>query len=172
MYFAFLPVVFISYGIMASAFQKFPSSSSYRSRVSMTSGTISTISDSGDMISGKTITKEIMAFFTEKNDQKAEASFRRRLMSDKEVNSKLDGMHMLTILFQSARVRRSAKNVVSLDLLYEKLSTWDKEWSERDISTFVYGLRSLECVDDIDSKLIYFASKKIEESTAVLSSRY
>jgi hypothetical protein len=124
-----------------------------------------------DEISGKSITKEIMNFFAEKvPNSETDAAMRSRLASS-EVSNKLDGMHMITLLFQSARARRRVRSVVSIDLILNKLENWSSEWSERDISTFLYGIISLECVDDVDGKLLKLAAKKISESTAVLSSR-
>ena len=122
-------------------------------------------------ISGKSITKEIMSFFAEKKPNlESDQSFRNRLKSF-EVFNKLDGMHMITLLFQSARARRRVKNFIPLEDMLLKLQEWNKEWSERDISTFLYGIYSLECVDEIDGKLLKLAAKKISESSAILSSR-
>ena len=55
-------------------------------------------------------------------------------------------MHIITILFQSARRKKLAADVLPLSVMTSKLATWEKEWSERDISTFMYGIRSLPCV--------------------------
>lgn len=55
--------------------------------------------------------------------------------------------------------------------MFAQLKSWDREWSERDISTFVYGIRSLECIDPIEAKMLKFAANKIAESKGVLSSR-
>ena len=87
-----------------------------------------------------------MQFFSERNiDANLENSFKSRL-SHPDVSSKLDGMHMITLLFQCSRARRRIKQLLPPALVLEKLNKWENEWSERDISTFVYGLRSLECV--------------------------
>jgi hypothetical protein len=120
---------------------------------------------------GKLLTKEIMAYFGEsRGDQKKELQFKKR-MYDAEVAGQLDGMHMMTLLFQSARSRRKVKNIMPVELVLKSLSSWGREWSERDISTFVYGVRSLECIDDSDSKLLKLGAKKITESGALLTSR-
>lgn len=122
-------------------------------------------------ISGKTITKEIMSFFGERKENiLADTNIRNRLLTQ-EVVEKLDGMHMITLLFQSARARRRVKAFIPLDLMLTKLTEWDKEWSERDISTFLYGINSLECIDEIDGKLLKLAALKIRQSNASLSSR-
>ena len=59
-----------------------------------------------DEVTGKSITKEIMSFFSERSPPNVEtdAILRNRLKSSEVVN-KLDGMHMITLLFQSARAR-------------------------------------------------------------------
>ena len=80
-------------------------------------------------------------------------------------------MHILTILFQSARTKRKVKNILSIPILIERLRIWDKEWSERDISAFAYGIRSLEGLDATDSELIKLGATKISESSATVSSR-
>jgi hypothetical protein len=80
-------------------------------------------------------------------------------------------MHMITVLFQSARNRRRAKTVISLPYLLKKLQDWDREWSERDISTFIYGIRALDCIDKIDGEILKLGASKISLSKAKLSSR-
>jgi hypothetical protein len=124
-----------------------------------------------DVVSAKSVTKEIMSFFAQQSsDIKFEQSFKKRLMSD-DAKKHIDGLHVVTILFQSARTKRQAKNILPISFMLEKLSEWDRIWSERDISTFVYGIRSLECIEKIDGELIKFGSKKILESPVQLSSR-
>ena len=123
-------------------------------------------------ISAKSITKEIMTFFNESSStkQKSSVSLKKRLESV-DVDKYIDGMHVITILFQSARNRKLAKNILTLEKLYDKLAKWNNEWSERDISTFVYGIRSLECISGIEGKILRLGAQKISESKAVLSSR-
>lgn len=122
-------------------------------------------------ISGKTVTKEIMAFFNSGDRRmESEVRFQNRLL-DKAVDPYLDGMHMLTILFQCSRSRRLAKTIIKPSLLLEKLSKWSNVWSERDISTFVYGVKSLEGIDSDEGKIFLLGAAKIKESKATLSSR-
>jgi hypothetical protein len=111
----------------------------------------STISDSPptDEITPKTVTAEIMQYFNANRGTKSDPIFQRRL-SNVEVRKNLDGLHIITILFQSARSKRLAKNLIPLRFLTDRLSNWDREWSERDISMFVYGVRSLEGTDEGD----------------------
>lgn len=162
-----------------------------------------------DDVSGKSITKEIMSFFSERTaNAETDAILRSRLKSS-EVLEKLDGMHMITLLFQSARARShfyvsilssvnlilffsgdESRHLYHLKQCYKSLAIGIKNGtaaitndllffimspplirSERDISTFMYGINSLECVDEIDGKLIKLAAKKIGESSAALTSR-
>lgn len=97
-------------------------------------------------------------------------TFQKRL-SNEEVKKNIDGLHVITILFQSARSRRMAKSFLNTKFMYDRLKAWDREWSERDISMFVYGVRSLEGVDAFEGKILELAAQKINESKAVLSSR-
>lgn len=122
-------------------------------------------------ITPKSVTKEIMAFFSSQSgDATKDIKFQKRLL---ETNTKknIDGLHIITVLFQSARTRRLAKNVLPVNVMVEKLKSWDNMWSERDISTFIYGIRSLECLDPIEGKLLKLAAAKVSESTAQLGSR-
>jgi hypothetical protein len=48
---------------------------------------------------------------------------------------------------------------------------WNRVWTERDISTFVYGIRALECLEKVDIELLKLGAKKISKSPAKLSSR-
>ena len=122
-------------------------------------------------VNAKSVTKEIMSFFSlPVIDQKNTINFKMRLESA-DVWDSLDGMHMITILFQSARTRRLAKNIIPIEKILMKLKSWDREWTERDISTFVYGIKSLECINTVDGDLLRLGAKKILESRAVLSSR-
>lgn len=121
-------------------------------------------------MSAKSVTKEIMSFFALPSDQKSTLAFKKRL-EDKELVKYLDGMHMLTIMFQSARTRRFVKNFMPLQLLLNTLKEWDREWSERDISTFVYGIRALECIDPIEGDILKLGAKKIIASASPITSR-
>lgn len=121
-------------------------------------------------LSGRTLTKEIMTFFTGIRKPENDVKFRTRL-AEMEVDTYLDGMHILTILFQCARSKRFAKSLIPPQIMMEKLSTWTNVWSERDISTFVYGIKALEGFDTYDGKLIALGASKIKESSATLSSR-
>lgn len=138
--------------------------------------TVSPDSTMPNQVTAKSVTKEIMNFYTlrpadPKELAAADAAFTKR-MSDLTVRSNIDGMHVITILFQSARTRRLAKNVLPIRFMLDRLKAWDKQdWSERDISTFVYGVRSLEGLDPVEAELLLFGAKKISESTAELSSR-
>lgn len=119
----------------------------------------------------KVMTKEIMSHFTDPRlDQKKELLFKKRLFEAEE-KGYLDGMHMLTILFQSARNRRKVKNIIPAQVIYDSLKAWDREWSERDISTFVYGIRSLECIESVEGQLLKLAAQRISASSASLTSR-
>jgi len=85
-------------------------------------------------ITAKSITNEIMSFYS--GNRVNETIIGTRL-GEPTVSDKLDGMHIITLLFQSARKRRKIKNVLPVDVVYDKLATWDRAWCERDISTFV-----------------------------------
>jgi very-short-patch-repair endonuclease len=128
--------------------------------------------DSGESdITAKLVTKQIMAFFDgSKNTYSDRESFRRYLLEEK-VQNLMDGMHVITILFQSARLRKQATDVLPIDVMTDKLAMWDKQWSERDISTFMYGLRSLTCVSKEETEFLKMAATKISLSKASLSSR-
>jgi hypothetical protein len=123
-----------------------------------------------DLTTGKSVTKEIMAYFMGDRKLESDIKFRNRL-SDIQVDTCLDGMHILTILFQCARSKRLAKSIISAKVMYNKLLNWNVVWSERDISTFVYGIKSLEGIDEDEGLLLLFGAEKIRESKAVLSSR-
>jgi len=110
-----------------------------------------------------------MEFFSPQNRVK-DPAFQKRLAND-AVRKHLDGLHVITVLFQSARSRRQAKTLLPPKFMVDCLKAWDREWSERDISMFVYGVRSLEGVDPAEGKLLQLGAQKIAESTAVLSSR-
>ncbi len=100
----------------------------------------------------------------------ANTKFRERL-ADENVKKYMDGMHIITILFQCARTKKLSKNIIPVKFMLEKLQSWSNEWSERDISTFVYGIRSLECLDPVEGELLKLSAKKIDESKAILTSR-
>ena len=122
---------------------------------------------------GKALTKEIMAHFGDSRglaDIKRDVLFKKRLY-EAEVSGQLDGMHVMTLIFQSARSRRKIKSLMPPEIVLKTLSNWEREWSERDISTFVYGIRALECVDKAETELLRLGAKKISESSASLSSR-
>jgi hypothetical protein len=72
---------------------------------------------------------------------------------------------------QSTYTFSCVKSLLSIPILIERLKVWDKEWSERDISAFAYGIRSLEGIDTNDAELIKLGAIKINESSAILSSR-
>lgn len=93
---------------------------------------------------GKTLTKEIMSHFGDPRsiDAKKELLFKTRLFSAEE-KGQLDAMHMITLLFQSARSRRKVKSLMPVELILKCLNAGSKQWSERDVSSFVYGIRSL-----------------------------
>ena len=96
----------------------------------------------GDEVTPKSVTNEIMEFFSPQNRVK-DAAFQKRLAND-AVRKNIDGLHVITVLFQSARSRRQAKTLLPAKFMADRLKTWDREWSERDISMFVYGVRALE----------------------------
>lgn len=123
-------------------------------------------------ITPKTVTKEIMNYFAQSTtiDIKKDSLFGKRILEDKRKEN-LDGLHILTILFQSARTKRIVNNILPSDFMLETLKKWNPIWSERDISTFVYGVRALECLDPSDGELLKFGASKIMESTVQLSSR-
>lgn len=130
-----------------------------------------TTPDAAEASRGKTLTKEIMSHFSDRRlDQKKELVF-KRLLFEAEERGELDGMHMMTLLFQSARSRRKVKNLMPVPLILKSLSSWDREWTERDISTFVYGLRSVQFIDKTETDLLALGARKISESKAKLSSR-
>ncbi|KAJ1430676.1 hypothetical protein B484DRAFT_448754 [Ochromonadaceae sp. CCMP2298] len=118
----------------------------------------------------KAVTKEIMAFFALPRNDKRDAEFRSRLAAT-DVKNSIDGLHVLTILFQSARTKRAAYRLLPTNVMLAKLKSWDRMWSERDVSTFVYGVSALECLDSTDGELLKLGAKNIALSTAPLSSR-
>ncbi len=127
----------------------------------------------GELVSAKSITKEIMSFFAKPASvitSKEDVDFAMHLVEDSVVVH-LDGMHIITILFQSARSRRRARSVMPVGLMLAVLENWEKEWTERDISTFVYGIRSLDCVSTEECGMLKLAAKKIDASSAVMSGR-
>lgn len=133
------------------------------------------LSSDGTEVTPKAITKDIMNFFntidnknTKDVDEKTFLLSKNLLSIDKK--PLLDGMHIITILFQSARLKVKASTIIPISLMLQKLRDWDREWGERDISTFVYGIRSLECVTPVESELLQFAALKISESKSQLSS--
>ena len=143
----------------------------HRNRAPVFMATTTVPATGPEEVTGKTITQEVMAFFGDKEyTQERDVLFKARLGSSEVVN-KLDGMHMITLLFQSARARRRTRNFISVETVIDKLEGWEKEWSERDISFFMYGINSLECVDEVDGKLLKLAARKISESNAQLTSR-
>ena len=160
----------LSYSLRKSDFSKlFFSTNS----ISMSTNTIKSES-SGTAITPKTVTKDIMIFFnlisTSRDiDERQLATFQTKLLS-KEVNDNLDGMHIITILFQTARSKKLVKNIVPISIMIEKLKSWDKEWSERDISTFIYGIRSLDCINPLESELLLLGAAKMKESNVLLTS--
>lgn len=125
---------------------------------------------SPDNITPKSVTSEIMSFFNEKNGNKLDEKFKKRLLNE-EVKKNIDGLHIITVLFQSARSKRLAKDIIPLKFLLERLSSWNREWSERDISMFVYGVRSLEGLEKVEGDILRLGAKKISESSASLTSR-
>ena len=127
-------------------------------------------SGSPSEVTPKSVTAEIMQFFNLNVAARKDAVFQKRL-SNEEVKRNLDGLHIITLLFQSARSKRLAKDLIPLKFLVERLGAWNREWSERDISMFVYGVRSLEGLDTIEGDLLRLGAKKISESSASLTSR-
>jgi hypothetical protein len=121
-------------------------------------------------VTPKSVTAEIMQHFNQNGGTKKDAVFQKRL-SNEEVKKNIDGLHIITVLFQSARSKRLAKDLIPMKFLVERLAAWDREWSERDISMFVYGVRSLEGLDSLEGDLIRLGAKKISESSAGLTSR-
>lgn len=166
---------------LSRAFQQWPASVATRSpHFMMTSSTpYSPIASSNEInleVSGKTITKDIMTFFSVQSPRRGEgipardSAFVNQLMDAEHVKY-VDGMHVITILFQSARANRKSRDFLPIEFILSKLTEWDREWSERDISTFLYGIRSLECVDAKDGELLRLAASKIAASSAAMTSR-
>lgn len=131
----------------------------------------------GNAISPKVVTNEIMGFFKNGSNggKNTPPAFNlQKYLTQPEVIENLDGAHVSIIMFQCARSRRYAKNLMSTSAMLEALKNWKKtNWSERDISTFVYGIRSLDNtgVDQNDGPLLKFAAQQIAVSDADLSSR-
>lgn len=134
-------------------------------------------SSSGDSaISPKVITNEIMGFFKNGSYRGKDGALLdnlRNYLTEPKVIANLDGAHVSVIMFQCARTRRMAKQLMSTSAMLAALENWGKKWSERDISTFVYGIRALDNtgVDGNDQLMLKLAARKISESDAVLSSR-
>lgn len=144
-----------------------------RSRTSLKLSSTTTKTASGAPsadVTPKSVTAEIMQYFNQAGGTRKDAIFQKRLANE-EVKKNIDGLHIITILFQSARSKRLAKDLIPLKFLVERLASWNREWSERDISMFVYGVRSLEGLDSIEGDLLRLGAKKISESSASLTSR-
>ena len=58
----------------------------------------------------KSITNEIMSFYSSRVNETAIAT----RLAEPEVAAQLDGLHVLSLMFQSARNRKKLKNVISL----------------------------------------------------------
>ena len=143
------------------------------SRLSSKLSVVATKSASGvpsTEVTPKSVTAEIMQYFNQNVAQRKDAIFQKRLANE-EVMKNIDGLHIITVLFQSARSRRLAKDLIPLKFLVDRLGSWNRNWSERDISMFVYGVRSLEGLDSLEGDLLRLGAKKITESTASLTSR-
>lgn len=125
----------------------------------------------GGVVTPKSITKGIMEHFSRSVYNKANDEIFAKQLQNEEILQNMDGLHIMTILFQCSRTKRLVKYILPSNIILEKLRAWNRMWSERDISTFVYGIRALECVDAIDTELLLLGAKKIKESTASLSSR-
>jgi len=125
-------------------------------------------------VNAKTVTKDIMAFFAVQSPRRGDGipardeAFTAKLMRDKD---HIDGQHLINLLFQSARANRRVRDLVSIDFILSKLRDWDREWSERDISTFVYGIRSMACIDAKEGQVLRLGAQRIKESTAIMTSR-
>lgn len=165
----FLWVIHLSHSFHIKKLGENAYRNSYRNSIIMMN-TISADDAMGEAVTAKSVTNEIMSYFKQTIDLKTENSFKKRLTSE-TVQSQIDGLHVITLLFQSARTKRYAKSVLPVSFMLTKLKKWDKVWSERDMSTFVYGIRALECFDKTDGELIRFGAKKISESPQTLSSR-
>jgi hypothetical protein len=111
-----------------------------------------------------------MQHFERSNNKNEDAFFEKRLLKE-EVRKNIDGLHIITVLFQSARSKRLAKNFFDVPFMIDRLSSWKREWSERDISMFVYGIRSIAGLTASEGDLLRLGAKKISESRAVLTSR-
>jgi hypothetical protein len=121
-------------------------------------------------VTPKSVTSEIMQHFDKSGNKNVDASFERRLLNQ-DVRKNTDGLHIITVLFQSARSKRLAKNFYDVPFMVDRLSSWKREWSERDISMFVYGIRSIAGLTASEGDLLRLGAKKISESKATLSSR-
>lgn len=121
-------------------------------------------------VSAKSVTTEIMQHFDRSNNKNEDAFFEKRL-SKEDVRKNIDGLHIITVLFQSARSKRLAKVFFDVPFMIDRLSSWKREWSERDISMFVYGIRSIAGLTTSEGDLLRLGAKKISESRAVLTSR-
>ena len=135
--------------------------------------------ESSPPISPKVVTKEIMSFFKEsavyrgRNPGPAPMNIKNYLTRP-DVVENLDGAHISIIMFQCARSRRMAKSLMPTSAMLEALQKWEKKsWSERDISTFVYGIRALDNtgVDENEGLMLKLVAKKIAESDAIMTSR-
>ena len=121
-------------------------------------------------VTPKSVTAEIMQYFNQNAAARKDSVFQKRLANE-EVKGNIDGLHIITVLFQSARSKRLVKDLMPMKFLVDRLGSWNREWSERDISMFVYGVRSLEGLDSTEGDLLRLGAKKISESSAGLSSR-
>lgn len=129
----------------------------------------STTGTAGKM-SPKALTKEIVGHFAKRTTPEEDEKFSKMLIS-KEMSSQIDGMNVLTLLFQCARFKKNVNTFIESKLILEKLQSWERQWNEIDVSTFMYGIQSLECISDVDGLLLKFAATKVKQSNAELSSR-
>lgn len=118
----------------------------------------------------KSATKEIMKHFSLPIEKQRDVLFSQWLV-DPDTSIHLDGLHMLTVMFQCARTKRKAKTIISPEIILQIIEQWDREWSERDISTFLYGVNSLDCMDATQSKILIIGAHKIAKSSAEVTSR-
>lgn len=129
----------------------------------------------GEM-TAKAVTNEIVSFFkTNRSFQSnsPEVVKFQKYISSPDVVKILDGVHMSVLMFQCARTKTLANSFVPTPVILKIMKSWSKEWSERDISTMMYGIRSLKNtgMDKKEGELLIWAAQKIKESTAQLSSR-
>jgi hypothetical protein len=120
--------------------------------------------------SPKQITKGIMQHFTAPKSAEKEKEFAAQISLENSLEA-LDGQHVLTLMFQCARTEQKISKYITAGSVLTKIQLWDRVWTERDISSFLYGIRSMQCINPVETSILKLGASKIAESPAQLTSR-